>query len=85
MITVFNRKELTITMSMGVQAKIRDILVANNIDYVIKTKNFQASPWYSNNRARTGAAVINTNYSYEYKIYVHKKDYEKAVHLIRKC
>ena len=54
MITVFNRKELIVTMSMDIQAKVRDILATNNIDYSIKTKNLQASPWYANSRSRTG-------------------------------
>ena len=82
MITIFKRKELSVTLSMEVQSKIREILTANNIDYLIKTKNLQASPWLSNNRARTGSAFINSANSYEYKIYVRKEDYEKAIHLI---
>ncbi len=72
-------------MSMEAQSKIREILSANGIDYFIKTKNLQASPWYSNSRGRTGTAFINTAHSYEYKIYVRKEDYEKAVYLIRNC
>lgn len=85
MITMFNRKELLITMSMEVQSKVREILSANGIDYFIKTKNLQASPWYSNNRGHTGTAFINADYSYEYKIYIRKEDYEKAIHLISNC
>ncbi len=84
MITIFNRKELTITMSMEVQANIRNILSANHINYSIKTKNLQASPWYANSRSRTGSFGINSDYTYEYKIYVHKDDYEKAIKLINK-
>ena len=34
-ITIFNRKQLVITYDMTAQAKIRDILSANNIDYSI--------------------------------------------------
>lgn len=83
MITIFNRKELLITMSMDVQANVRSVLAANHIDYSIKTKNLQASPWYSNSRARTGTFGINSDYSYEYKIYVRNEDYDKAMTLIR--
>ena len=42
MITVFNRKELLITMDMNKQAEVRDILSANKIPYVIKTTDLQA-------------------------------------------
>ena len=82
MITVFNRKELIVTMSMDIQANVRDILAANNIDYSIKTKNLQASPWYANSRSRTGTFGINPEYSYEYKIFVRAEDYDIAQALI---
>ena len=39
MITVFNRKELIVTMEMNRQAEVRDILSNNNIEYIIKTVN----------------------------------------------
>lgn len=69
MITIFNRKELIITYDMAIQSKTRDILASGNIDYIIKARNVH--PYALNMR------------SYEYKIYVHKKDYEKASYLIR--
>lgn len=67
MITIFNRKQLIITYDMNIQAKIRDTLVANNVDYIINPIMFSA-------RMYTSA---------EYKIYVHKKDYEQARYLIK--
>lgn len=82
MITVFNRKELIVTMEMNRQAEVRDILSKNNIEYIINTVNLQAAPILGNRRAQTGSFGINQDYSYEYKIYVHKKDYEKAAQLI---
>lgn len=66
MITIFNRKELIITYDMTVQAKIRDILSLNNVDYTI---NFRMGLYGSTQP--------------EYKIYVHKNDYDKASYLIR--
>ena len=81
MITVFNRKELIITMEMNRQAKVRDILSQNGVDYTVKTTNLEAAPILGNRRARTGSFGINPDFSYEYKIYVHKKDYEKAVRI----
>ena len=69
MITIFNRKELIITYDTAIQSKVRDILASNNIDYIIKVRN--VDPYTLNLR------------SYEYKIHVHKKDYEYASYLIR--
>lgn len=66
MITIFNRKQLIITYDMTVQSKVRDILMANNVDYSINP----IMGWYGSIQA-------------EYKIYVHKKDYEQASYLIK--
>ena len=83
MITIFNRKELLITLDMAQQANIREILSANGIDYTVKVTNLQSATVLGSSRSRIGTLGINPNYSYEYKIYVHKKDYETALHLIR--
>ena len=79
MITIFNRKELLITTDMGRQGNIRDILSANGIDYTVRVIN----PQSARSRARYGTFGIDSDHSYEYKIYVHKKDYEHALKLIR--
>ena len=83
MITIFNRKELIITMELKRQSEVRDILSQNGIDYTVKTTNLQAAAVVGSQRGRTGNFGINQDYSYEYKIYVHKKDFERAVSLIR--
>lgn len=82
MITIFNRKELSITLDMKRQSEIREILSANNIEYVVKTTNLQSATVVGSQRAYTGNYGINQDYSYEYKIYVRKKDFDKAVCLI---
>lgn len=84
MITIFNRRELIITMDMSRQSEVRTILSNNSIDYTVKTTNLQNSSAVGGRTGRTGNFGINQDYSYEYKIYVHKKDYDKAVALIRK-
>ena len=38
MITIFNRKELAITYSISEQARIRNLLAAEGIKYIIDTK-----------------------------------------------
>ena len=74
MITIFTRKELLITLDMMRQAKVREILSANGIEYSMKVTNLQ--------NASIGTIGINLNYSYEYKFYVHRKDYERALYLV---
>ncbi len=82
MITIFNRKELLITLDMKVQANVRDLLAANGIAYKVKVTNLQSAAILDSSRARTGSFGMNQTVSYEYKIYVHRKDYENAKHLI---
>ncbi len=79
MITIFNRRELIVTMDMKRQSDIRNVLADNHIDYVVKTTNLQSA----SARSHTGRFGINQDYSYEYKIFVHKNDYGKAEALIR--
>ena len=83
MLTIFNRKELIVTIDIHRQAEIRDVLAQNDIDYTVKTKNLQNSGALDSQRGHTGNMGIDQSYSYEYKIYVHKKDYEAARELIK--
>lgn len=83
MITIFNRKELLITFDMKHQANVRDVLTANGIDYTVKVINRQTADIICSNRTRLGSFGTNQNSAYEYKIYVHKKDCNKALGLIR--
>ena len=83
MLTIFNRKELIVTMDIHRQAEIRDVLAQNGINYTVKTKNLQNSGALGIQRGYTGNMGIDQSHSYEYKIYVHKKDYEAARGLIK--
>lgn len=79
MIHVFNRKELMITYSMKEQSDIREILAAQKIDYVVKTMNRTGNAAAGRGiRTATDRAFTDSDSMYEYKIYVHKDDYEKA-------
>lgn len=85
MITFLNRKEVCVTFDMNRQAEVRDILQVNGIDYMVKVLNRKSpSPIGAGSRARTGTFGENLSLEYEYKIYVHKDDYEEALHLIHK-
>ena len=83
MLTIFNRRELIVTMDMKRQAQVREILAQNGIDYDVKTVNLMTRPYFGTQRARTGSYGVDLKFAYEYKIYVHKKDFEKAAFLIR--
>ncbi len=72
MITIFNRKELTITFSMEEQSRIRNLLSAQKIDYTIK---FICG---SSSRARMGPMGGSMAIAHESIFYVHKNDYQMA-------
>ena len=79
MLTILNRRELLVTLSMERQAEVRRILTANGIQYTVRTTNRQGGI----QRANMWSAGFNQSFAWEYKIYVHKKDLECAQHLIR--
>ena len=86
MITFFNRKEVCVTFDMNRQAEIRYLLQGAGIDYRIKVVN-RTNPssvlLMEGARAYTGTLGEST-VDYEYHIFVHKDDYEEALHLIHK-
>lgn len=85
MITIFNRKEVCVTYDMAEQARVRNILADNKIDYKVSAKNrMSPSPIATGARARAGMVGQKTENMYEYKIYVHKSDFEHALNIIRK-
>ena len=82
MITLFNRRELIVTQSMKRQGEIRTLLAQNDIEYHLKTRGQDDSFTRADLRARTGSAGIDPACQYTYTFYVHKNDYEKAMHVI---
>ncbi len=82
MITIFNRKELLVTLDMARQSEVRNILADNGIKYSLKVVNLQGAYVVGSRRSRVGSYGVNQKFSYEYKFYVHKRDYENALHLI---
>lgn len=76
MITLWNRKEVLITYDMQKQSQVRALLQEQGIDYTIKTHSRE------NMRGHRGKVFQNPMQGCEYKIYVHKDDYEQAVRLI---
>ena len=84
MIHLLNRKELLVTFKLEEQARVRDILAANGIDYRVKTVNRASpSPFSSGTRGRSGTFGLRTDAMYEYIIYVKKEDCDRAIRLVR--
>lgn len=83
MITVLNRKEVHVGHSVEKFNKARIILKNNNIDYIYKLLEQKSAYLFSSRRARQGTYGEDSNYSIEYYIYVHKKNYAKAMYLLK--
>lgn len=83
MLTIFNRRELTITYDMNRQAEIRDLLAQNGIKYSVKLLNRTSpSPFFAGTRAGMRPLGENLRVSSGYAIYVHKADYSLASAII---
>ena len=76
MIHLFNRKELLMTTSMELQARVRDVLAANNIPYQVRAKS-------NLSRSRGVIPGMRMDLLYQYYIYVKRCDYEKAKFLLK--
>ena len=81
MLTIFNRRELYLTYDMNDRVRVCDILSVNGIDYHLKTTNTSA-PLLGSARRGGNTLGLNMDYIYEYKIYVHKDNLERAQYLI---
>lgn len=75
-IFIWNRKEIRITRDLNTMNKIRDVLSINGIEHFTKTNGI------TNTGRHHGVPNIKSDNAYEYRIYVHKDDYEKAVYLL---
>ena len=81
MIHLLNRKEICLTYSLEEQARVREILRNHHIHYTVYTKNL-TSPSPMDAR-RNDTIGLHLDRCIEYKIYVHKKDYEATKWLLR--
>lgn len=79
MIHLFNRRELLTTANMEYQARVRDALAANGIEYHVRVRSNMGGM----SRSRTVMPGMRMDMMYQYYIYVKKTDYEKAKYLIR--
>lgn len=79
MICLFNRKELLTTCSLEQQAKVREILAANDVEYRVRARSNTGG--FA--RTRTVIPGMKQELMYQYYIYVKHSDYEKAKFLTR--
>ena len=77
MINILNRREIIIMRDLNQLNTIRNRLQDNGIENIVRTNNFITNTGISN-----GAPNINAEFDYEYRVYVHRKDYKKAIRLI---
>lgn len=85
MITMLNRKNVFTGFDLKQYAAIRNVLADNRIPYAVNTKN-RMGQWAGQGtlRGRTGSFGQSGDTMYEYEIFVHKDDYENAMHLINR-
>ena len=86
MLTFFNRKEVLLTFDLDHLSKARSKLKQNDIEYYVKVVNTNSGTWGffgASRRASLGTLGQKLNYTYEYHLYVHKKDFDEAAYVIR--
>ena len=82
MITIFNRKQVLSTMNFDQYANARDDLVKAGIDFRVATKGRNGKHTMPRTYNVKGKSIINTGIVYD--LYVHEKDYNKAVAVINR-
>ena len=78
MISLLNRREVTVTHDTNRLNQLREKLDGAGIEHIVRNKR---------NRTLTagrshGVPNVDADYAYEYGIYVHRDDYQKARDLL---
>ena len=79
MLTVFNRKELITLVSMEKMFHVREALSNAGIESHVKSSGAMA---FTAGR-KHGIPFVDQDSAYTYAIYVHKKDFDRAVSVIQ--
>ena len=82
-INMFNHREVLITSDLKRFNEARCALDNAGINYSIKTRNLFSPSYLPDNSRTRGIPGTKNEHAYEYKIFVHKNDYEQAVYVIR--
>ena len=79
MITLFNRKELIVLVSMEKMFRVREALSNAGIESHVKSSGAAA---FASGR-KHGIPFVDQDSAYTYTIYVYKPDYDRAVAAIQ--
>ena len=82
MIAPFNREELLITYDLNRLNQARTALAGAGVDYTYRFKDL-SSPSFGDARGRRGTLGMNQEARVEYRVYVRKKDLERAREVMR--
>lgn len=82
MICVFNRRELMITCDQREVNRIREMLLANQIEFQVKVSTPGAQPSPGAGRTRTVSFGMLRRQE-QFTVYVHKNDWDYATYLLR--
>ena len=82
MIHLFNRRELLISYDLRQVDALRELLRANRIDCIVKVSGPRLAAALGAGRSRIYSFGPNRNPD-RYTVYVHKADWEYALHLLR--
>jgi len=80
MITVFNRREITVTRDLYALVDILNELLHKNINYVTQIN----CVWASTEKYHNAAPNVIVEPFNEYRVFVSRKDFEKAMLVIGK-
>ena len=83
LIHIFNRRELLMTYDLQRVNDLRELLRANRIDYFVKVSGPRSATSIGASRTRIYSFGHNRSPD-RYTVYVHKADWEYAMHLLRK-
>lgn len=75
---IFNRREIFYARNMDDLYKACGKLSSGGVKYATKTNSILNSGRYH------GTPNIQADYSYQYRVYVHKRDFERAKFLLSK-
>ena len=83
MISLLNRREVTVTHDMNRLNQLREKLDGAGIEHIVRNKRNRT---FTAGRSH-GVPNVDADYAYEYGIYVHRDDYQKARDLLftRQC
>lgn len=79
MITFLNRRQVFLSQDLEQLARIRNMLAGENIPYICRV---EGSTREASLRNRSG--TLGLNQSQTHMVYVHKKDYGRAMACLRK-